>query len=40
MTKLYNKVFAVSALDRERDEALSRRMEVRPILCTYTVRCN
>lgn len=28
MTKLYSKVFAVSESDRERDEALARRMEV------------
>ena len=28
MTKLYGKVFAVSESDRERDEALARRMEV------------
>lgn len=29
MTKLYGKVFAVSESDKERDEALARRMEVR-----------
>lgn len=29
MTKLYGKVFAASEMDRERDEALARRMEVR-----------
>ncbi len=28
MTKLYGKVFAVSESDKERDEALARRMEV------------
>jgi hypothetical protein len=29
MTKLYSKVFAASQSDRERDEALAQRMEVR-----------
>ena len=31
MTKLYSKVFAVSESDRERDEALARRIEVLPM---------
>lgn len=31
MTKLYSKVFAVSESDRERDEALARRIEVFPM---------
>ena len=28
MTKIYHKSFAVSAVDKERDEALSTRMQV------------
>lgn len=37
MTKLYSKVFAISEDDRERDEALSRRMEVSSHTCSATV---
>jgi hypothetical protein len=34
MTKLYGKVFAASQSDRERDEALAQRMEVRISQCS------
>ena len=39
MTKLYGKVFAASQSDRERDEALAQRMEVRVLQHSWNVCC-
>lgn len=40
MTKLYSKVFAASQSDRERDEALAQRMEVRVLQHASHQRCS
>ena len=40
MTKLYGKVFAASQSDRERDEALAQRMDVRVLQHCSNLCCN